>query len=542
MSTGRWAASAVAALAIFGAWSATASAAQICVGGSGCYTSLAAAFAAAHDGDRITIAPGTYRGGVTLDKSVQVVGAGAGRTIIRGGGPVLTIGRAGSPDADKLTVSISGLTITGGLTTSVTDPRSGILPFVARGGGIDIPAGPAPTVGATVTIADSAIVGNRTEPSGTTESGDPCPQGDCPFALSIGAGIVDVGRLTLIRTLVADNVAAGRTMVANGGGIWTATNSGPGSLTLIDSTVRNNVARAAAPYGRFAEGAGIDVQDGEALVVRNSTISDNRAEVANTYPAHTGMFADSGGIHVGGSGSATIADSLISGNVASADNPEGTAGAADSGLAVGLSDFCACGQTLDLSNTAIRDNRVIVRARSSYDGPSDSALEIDGQATVTNVNLEHNVTVVDNRDSAWALGTFFAFDGDTGAIVIHDSSVTGNAVIAKAAYGPATVMGAGITNGGALQLHGVQVRGNRGRAAGVGGSAQGGGIWNGQPFGPDGNPTPTLALDGTQVLGNELMGGRGAAVQGGGVYTVGFPITRLMSLIFANTPDNCVGC
>jgi hypothetical protein len=90
---------------------------DVCVGGGhGCHRTLQAALDAARDGDTIRIAPGTYPGGATIDKSVRVHGAGAGRTIIRGGGPVLTIGTFGA-DSEP-TVLLSGLTITGGMTRS----------------------------------------------------------------------------------------------------------------------------------------------------------------------------------------------------------------------------------------------------------------------------------------------------------------------------------------------------------------------------------------------------------------------------------------
>jgi pectin methylesterase-like acyl-CoA thioesterase len=65
-----------------------------CVGqAAGCYRTVQAAVDGARGGDSILISAGVFSGGVTIDKSVQVVGAGAGKTIIAGGGPVLTIGR-----------------------------------------------------------------------------------------------------------------------------------------------------------------------------------------------------------------------------------------------------------------------------------------------------------------------------------------------------------------------------------------------------------------------------------------------------------------
>ena len=69
---------------------------------SGCaFTQVAAAVAVAKDGDTISLAPGTYGGGFTIDKSVKLVGAGAGATIISGGGPVLTIGSAARSGAQR---------------------------------------------------------------------------------------------------------------------------------------------------------------------------------------------------------------------------------------------------------------------------------------------------------------------------------------------------------------------------------------------------------------------------------------------------------
>ena len=80
------------AFAAAGAWSRGAG---LCVGSKpGCYATIQAAVDAAHDGDMIKLAAGTFSGGVTIDKSVSLVGAGAAATIIKGGGPVLTRRRA----------------------------------------------------------------------------------------------------------------------------------------------------------------------------------------------------------------------------------------------------------------------------------------------------------------------------------------------------------------------------------------------------------------------------------------------------------------
>src|SRR5213592_1713751 len=104
----------------------------LCVGSKpACFVTLQAAVDAASDGDTITIAPGTFTGGVAVDVSVDIRGAGAGATTIRGGGPVVTIGVEQA--AVEPTVSISGVTITGGVNTSFPDHA------VTQGGGVRIP-------------------------------------------------------------------------------------------------------------------------------------------------------------------------------------------------------------------------------------------------------------------------------------------------------------------------------------------------------------------------------------------------------------------
>ena len=60
---------------------------------------MQAALDASHDGDTIKVAAGTFAGGVTIAKSVSVIGAGAGATTIRGGGPVVTVGEEGDASA-----------------------------------------------------------------------------------------------------------------------------------------------------------------------------------------------------------------------------------------------------------------------------------------------------------------------------------------------------------------------------------------------------------------------------------------------------------
>jgi hypothetical protein len=136
---------------------------DVCVGGGhGCHRTLQAALDAARDGDTIRIAPGTYPGGATIDKSVRVHGAGAGRTIIRGGGPVLTIGggrrtlrhgpRRRNPEhADTRRPLVAGLTLFDSL---VTRNR------LTASAGIDVKGGGLFS-SAPLTLRRTLIAGNR---------------------------------------------------------------------------------------------------------------------------------------------------------------------------------------------------------------------------------------------------------------------------------------------------------------------------------------------------------------------------------------------
>ena len=157
-----------------------------CVGDPPCFDTVQKAVDAVHDGGVILIEPGIFAGGVTIDKSVKVIGSGASRTIIKGGGPVLTIGRAFAPREPKVT--ISKVKITGGHTTSspLSKEFFGKKNLLALGGGIAIPPGKSTkdhiTDGATVKVTDSVITGNRVGPTATVPFGPPCPGGPCPFA------------------------------------------------------------------------------------------------------------------------------------------------------------------------------------------------------------------------------------------------------------------------------------------------------------------------------------------------------------------------
>ncbi len=521
------AASFATVLAAAGPAAASGGTQVICVGlAPGCAATLDAALVSAQDGDTIRLGPGVYAGGVTIGKSVRVVGAGQGRTVIRGGGSVITI--AGT--TPRLEVSISQLAVTGGVATG-----NG---FDSRGGGIDIEATAEGGVGAGVTLTDVTVRNNRA--TATTVSDSPsgvlCPEGFCPFARARGGGIANSGALTLIRSTVADNRVDGALSDANGGGIF----SELGTLTLESSVVSGNQARPKG-IGRFAEGGGVFVDSGD-LTVRRSQVVKNRADLVTSWPVEAqgeliDMNANSGGIHIGNGSTVIISDTTISHNAISAIDPAGEPLAFDGGM-------CACGESsVNMTNTTISHNRVTADVATTADvGASGSALEFDGPAVVTHSRISNNTVSVRSASGlASAIGalTVLNFSDDPGQVTVTDSAITGNTVLSASPHGTAESAGAGVFNNGLLELNRVLVRGNTGRAVSPNGSsAQGGGIWNGVSIS---GPPVALTLRHTSIVNNDLTTSRRGSAQGGGLYTTE-PVVRDHSVIARNRPDNCVGC
>jgi fibronectin-binding autotransporter adhesin len=475
---------------------AGADATTLCLGpGHGCFKTLKAAVDAAHDGSTIKIAPGTYRGGVVVARSVRLAGSGAGRTVIRGGGPVLTLGGA---------ISVSGVTVTGGVTSA--NPHSpgcgpdvpacgpGYAEATALGGGIEA------LPGSTVTLRRTVVADNRAAPSHTVASVKAtCPDGPCPASFGDAAGIDNWGTMRLIGSVVRDNHAAGAQ--SQGGGIVSEAGA---SLALEHSLVARNRAAAIAPYGRFANGGGIFVDAGGTLTVDRSAITGNRASLANSIPhpypqqdgGTDGGAAIGGGIFIADGAGASIRHSRLDGNEVTVDAPLGE----PFGDAAAL---CSCTELpLTITDTSIAGNRLTVHVVSSDDnGPSGpAALDSGGPTTILRTSITGNdATIAAATGGAGILGTIGFFSGGTQAVTITDSAVTSNRVAALAPAGAATVQGAGITNAGPLVLDHALIHANRGTASGRSGLAQGAGIWNGEIFGI---PTAPPTLRHTRVTDN----------------------------------------
>ena len=491
----------VAAIAVTAMISGTAmesarSAATLCVGAqAGCFPTIQAALDAAQDGDTIAIGPGAFAGGITIAKSVQLVGAGAGATTIEGGGPVLTIGELDG--GDQPTVSVSRVTITGGLNDSAP------VPFAASGGGVWIPPSFGNTAGATVSISNSVITGNRAAP----EVALPLCGHVCAFAA--GGGINNAGELTVINTRITDNVAGSAAAdpsvasYAAGGGIM---NGPPGNLTLLHSTVTGNRAAVSLPNGRNTDGGGI-VSYG-LLTAEDSTVSGNRSDVEAAVPSSFfGDFvqeANAGGMYLTPGSRTTITHSRISGNSVRSRNTAGDASAEAGGI------------------------------------------DSEGSLLLTDSSVENNTAV-----GTVPASSAFLVETDAGGIqvggvtTVRDSRIIHNSLSATSETGLALASGAGLANiSGSLTLERTIVASNSASATGVGGFNLGGGILN-VLFG--GGP-PQLTLTDSTITANRLAASDGVMSQGGGLHTVDpftgepFPVTMSGTVIEGNRPDQCVGC
>jgi hypothetical protein len=502
------------ALAVIASAGATrAGAGSLCVGSKpGCYATIQAALDAAPDGATIKLLAGTFTGGLTIQKDVRLSGAGAGSTVISGGGPVVTVGAAGV--AAELTVSISGVTITGGINTA----------GLALGGGVYVPASSG-GLAATVTISDSVITGNRAAPSAV---GPGC--GDHPFAGASGGGIDNAGTMTLTNVSVTANQATSDLASdAEGGGI---TNEFGAILTVRHSIVSGNLARVTTPNGRFAEGGGIFTRKGSTLTVEDSRVDANTVDYTTSVPSndHCSGFAQAGGIKIGGdeTTNVTIHDSSVSQNTVTATSPTVDVIA----FAGGIDND----GTLALDESTLDGNRVTATGTdASVDG---GAIEIEGPTTIADTRLTGNaVTATALTGTALAQGGAILTAADQ-LVTLSESIVSGNLANSTSSTQAASVEGAGILNAGLLELRGTQVSENLGSATGSSGTAQGGGIWNSQL--PDGPPVQ-LTLRDSSVTRNALSASPGSVIQGGGLYTT-FPVTLTSSAITKNTPDDCFGC
>jgi hypothetical protein len=249
-----------------------------------------------------------------LNSDVSITGAGAAETVIAGNAVAKVI----AVSAAK-TVAISGVTVRDGGETPLTFQSGGGAGIMNHG---------------TLTLSDSIVTANLIGNQG-------------------GAGLYNVGTMTVLRSLITRNFASGQ---GTGGGILNVgSGSGGGFLSVVDSTISDNVAGLGGGIFNYSStsrafatisgstvsgnsavtlGGGINNYSFSTLTVINSTISGNRADsgagIDNAFTIHlrnvtiTANIAGSaasgrgigGGIQNLDGGTATLQNTIIAGNTA----------------------------------------------------------------------------------------------------------------------------------------------------------------------------------------------------------------------------------
>jgi Periplasmic copper-binding protein (NosD) len=226
------------------------------------YPTIQRAIDAAQPGDWVTVAPGTYRENLNIEKSVLLRSSkGAGVTVLDGGGigPVIVARGTGQEY-----VAIVGFKITNG-NNSFDNPTS-VVPG----------SGGAMFLGSVVAyVANNDITGNV----------------GC-----LGPGIsTTTSSVAIVNNRIRNNIQDASCYGASGGGIF-YNGDGP----LVSTILRNEI--SGHRIGGY--GAGIMVNWSAGVQISSNRIVNNATDVGGI----------GGGVFVGGS--ATVIDNVISGNAA----------------------------------------------------------------------------------------------------------------------------------------------------------------------------------------------------------------------------------
>jgi hypothetical protein len=386
-----------------------------------------------------------------------------------------------------------------------------------------------------------------------------------------GGGILNLGTLTLTdvdvslnKAIGADGSATGEQGIsASGGGICNA-----GSLTMLSSTVDGNLAKGGAgaagsgtdsgAEGGFGYGGGIANSSTGTLAIHNSTVSENEAvggaggTVTGSGVGGIGGSGWGGGIQDNGNPNSvtSISGSRITGNEARGGS------APDSPQASGQTGGYAFGGAMQLlgpasiSGSAISGNIALGgdggggHGSGNHAGPGGTAqggVEAQGPLTVATSSFTDNTVTsgapgpatagASPEPAGQAVAGALAYDSVT---TIQSSTFAGNRAAAPPGATGSQVFGGAIEIGAKSSIVNTTIVGNT-AMAGAGAQVQGGGVMF---F--DGH----TSLASVTIAGNAASSATGDA-KGGNVEIASSPLTARDTVIAAGTSSgtaaNCDG-
>lgn len=338
-------------------------------------TTIDGAYNKASSGDTINVAAGTYVENLYIGKDITLLGAGAGSTIVDGGGADSTI----RVDSYRST-TISGMTLRNG--------------SASTGGGLHVERD------ATVHISGTTVFDNQATSNG----------GGMYLALN---SVVTVTNSTII-----SNTAG-----SDGGGIYGVAPNG--TLIIIDSTISENA--AGRDGGGVYQNAGTLTIEGSDII--SNTAQDNGGGIRKSYGsmsirtsliAHNTAVDWGGGIIHGTDSTATIDDSTIRDNQVTAAGSYG--GGIFNSADMTLTNATVSGNTSNQYGGGIHSQRTMTLTNVTVSGntsPNGGGIFHTGTAYTMTLR---NCTVVSN---------FISGGGGPGGIRLYGSVVMGNTIIAN---------------------------------------------------------------------------------------------------------------
>ena len=319
--------------------------------------------------------------------------------------------------------------------------------------------------------------------AGLTIRGGNAPPLVMGTSMGVGAGIQNIGNLTLSGDIVTDNDAF------QGGGVLTT----GGSLTVRNSTISHN-------HGDANLGGGVLAQSGGTASVTGSLIADNRAQegggvwigtgssgivTQSSVDGNTGSANDGGGIY--SQGDLTVTDVTVSGNTAGFG--AGIENAATSPAKATLTRVLVTGNSA--TGTVLKGGGVFNDGPMTIDGSTfsgNTAGSSAGSGSGLGGGIFSDSTLTLTRSTITGNN---ALNGDgffmaTGQATLENVTITGNG------QSSAKGRGGGIfSDGGSLSLANVTVAGNEASFA----AGDGGNLYDGNSTTPGVNAKDTITAN-----------------------------------------------